>query len=297
MQVGVFDFWNSLTDTVEIAERAEALGYSRLWLAEHLIGGIDCSALLPLSLLAAVTNTIRVGTAGVQIRFHNPMLVARGFRFLESYFPGRIDAGFCAGGGPGDKVLQRFDREPPPGDNGFLERGAAFLEDLRAYEPCPSAWTVGNGLRSAQLAGREGTCFAYSVAHQYVPNPGDGEPAITAEYRSTFVARPEQPEPRACLVVAVACADSESDARRFLEFPYRDAIVHVSAVGTAGACRARVDELARFHGADEVVLLARSPELATTLRAYELLAEAFELEPTPADAVPAPMPDEIPQTT
>ncbi|MCC6129229.1 MAG: LLM class flavin-dependent oxidoreductase [Acidobacteria bacterium] len=282
-KLGVFDFWDDFHATIEVAERVEALGFARYWLAEHLAGS-DCSAQLPLALLAGLTSSIRIGTAGVQIRFQNPITAARGFRFLESLFPGRIDAGFCAGGGSAETSVSRYEAPVASGVDAFTTRAAALLAEMRERGPVPSSWAMGNGLRTAAFAAREGIAFAYSVAHQYTPDPGDGDPSIIAAYKAQFVPRPELPAPLSCLTVAVSCAETEDEARRFMQLPYPAATFHVSAIGTGEMCREKIERLTRLHGADEVVVIARSPDLSTTITSYELLARAFELPPRPAAA-------------
>src|SRR6201984_298264 len=127
-------FHNSLA----LAQRAEALGYKRFWLAEHHnIHGVACSATSVLiGYVANGTSTIRVGSGGIMLPNHAPLAIAEQFGTLESLFPGRIDLGLGRAPG-GDSAAARALR------HSFHSTGDDFpelLEELRQYlgQPRPS---------------------------------------------------------------------------------------------------------------------------------------------------------------
>src|SRR5262245_30701602 len=94
IRLGVLDCWNQVGDTIALAETADRLGFSRYWLTEHQP---QPNPQMLAALVAGVTQNLRVGTAGILLNFHAPLAMAQQFLLLEHAFPGRIDAGFCAG--------------------------------------------------------------------------------------------------------------------------------------------------------------------------------------------------------
>src|SRR5262245_62074995 len=95
VKFGVLDFGLSLRATLELAPAVEALGYTYYWLGEH---PPQPSPINLAAVVAGLTERIRVGTAGILLNFYSPLKAATDFHLLEALYPGRIDAGFCAGG-------------------------------------------------------------------------------------------------------------------------------------------------------------------------------------------------------
>ncbi|MFE9175786.1 LLM class flavin-dependent oxidoreductase [Streptomyces sp. NPDC007126] len=126
----------ALRDTVELAREAERLGYHRFWVAEHHgVPGVAGSA--PTVLAAAVagaTRTIRVGTGGVMLPNHRPLVVAEQFGVLESLFPGRIDMGLGRSVGFTDGVRRALGREKDDAED-FDAQLAELLGWFRGTSP------------------------------------------------------------------------------------------------------------------------------------------------------------------
>lgn len=103
----------ALRDTVRLAQEAEALGYHRFWVSEHhSVPGVAGSAPTVLAAaIAAATATIRVGTGGVMLPNHQPLVVAEQFGVLESLFPGRIDMGLGRSVGFTDGIRSALGRD------------------------------------------------------------------------------------------------------------------------------------------------------------------------------------------
>jgi len=211
-------FGNSLA----LAQHAERLGYKRFWLAEHHnIGGVACSATSVLiGFIANGTSKIRVGSGGIMLPNHAPLMIAEQFGTLESLFPGRIDLGLGRAPG-GDSAAARALRGTGhfSGDD-FPE----LVEELRRYlaEPQPSQrvhaypgegtnvpiWLLGSSDFSARLAGTLGLPFAFAAHFQ----PGPLLPALRI-YRESFRAAEVLERPYVMVGVPIIVADSDEEAQ------------------------------------------------------------------------------------
>jgi luciferase family oxidoreductase group 1 len=222
----------SLRNSLDLARLADGLGYTRYWVAEHHnLPSIASSAPdIMIGQIAAATARMRVGSGGVMLPNHAPLMVAERFKVLEALFPGRIDLGL--GRAPGtdpvtsyalrrrqdaggdDDLLQRFQELVLFGSNGFPE-GHPF-RSVRAMPQdvaLPPIWLLGSSGYSAQLAAMVGA--GYSFAHHFA----DHDPvAAMLSYRDQF--KPAAGDsmaratPYAILACAVVCADSDAEAER-----------------------------------------------------------------------------------
>ncbi len=225
----------ALRHTTELARRAEGLGYRRFWVAEHHnMPAIASSApAVLIAHLAAATSAIRVGSGGVMLPNHAPLVVAEQFGTLEALHPGRIDLGI--GRAPGTDQLtalalrrtmeglsaERFPQELL-GLIGFFTGGDApapppahlpvplhpRLTATPGLGDMPAIWLLGSSGYSAQLAGLLGLPFSF--AHHF--SPANTLPAL-ALYRENF--RPSQwlERPHAMVAVSAICADTDERAR------------------------------------------------------------------------------------
>jgi luciferase family oxidoreductase group 1 len=116
---------------VELARHVEQLGYKRYWVAEHhSIQGLACSATpVLIGHIAAATKKIRVGSGGVMLPNHAPLVVAEQFGTLESMYPGRIDLGLGRAPGGDFQTMRALRRSLVPGGDDF----PALVEELRTY--------------------------------------------------------------------------------------------------------------------------------------------------------------------
>jgi luciferase family oxidoreductase group 1 len=211
-------FRNSRT----LAQQAESLGYKRFWLAEHHnIPGVACSATSVLiGYIANATSKIRVGSGGIMLPNHAPLVIAEQFGTLESLFPGRIDLGLGRAPGGDSAATRALRRSLHSTGDDFPE----LVEELRQYlgEPRPSQrvhaypgegtdvaiFLLGSSDFSARLAGQLGLPFAFAAHFQ----PGPLLPALQI-YRSTF--RPSQvlDRPYAMVGIPILVADSDEQAQ------------------------------------------------------------------------------------
>src|SRR5215211_3849186 len=167
---------DSFRNTLELARRAEALGYERFWLAEHHnMRGIASSATAVLiGHVAGGTKTIRVGSGGVMLPNHAPLVIAEQFGTLASLYPGRIDLGL--GRAPGTDMLtaRALRRDLQSSSENFpqdvLELQAYFAEPQPGQAICAvpgmglhvPIWILGSSLFGAQLAAAYGLPFAFA---------------------------------------------------------------------------------------------------------------------------------------
>lgn len=223
----------ALYASTELARSAEAWGYHRYWVAEHhgMPGIASSSPAVLLAHLAAATSTIRLGSGGVMLPNHAPLVIAEQFGTLYALHPGRIDLGL--GRAPGTdpataRALRRGDGLETADDFPLqLSELTRFLDDDfppgHPYERLhavpgeasapgcgrPPIWLLGSSGFSAQLAGRLGLPFAF--AHHF-----SGQNTIPALdlYRQTFRPSEVLDEPYALIGVGTIAADTEAQARR-----------------------------------------------------------------------------------
>jgi luciferase family oxidoreductase group 1 len=217
-----------------LAQAADELGYRRYWVAEHHNMPAVASTNPPviIAMLAAATSRIRVGSGGVMLPNHAPLVVAEQFALLEAAYPGRIDLGI--GRAPGTDPLTRYVLRGSSAESAdeAVTRFPDYVDDIRTLmstegvelqigprrqplRATPSArsvaemWLLGSSDYSARLAAEKG--LPYVFAHHF---SGEGTGAALELYRSTYQPSPEHPEPRTFLTVNAVVAETEEEARR-----------------------------------------------------------------------------------
>src|SRR6476619_3268495 len=215
----------ALRNSLDLARLGDELGFTRYWVAEHHnLPSIASSAPeIMIGQIAAITTRIRVGSGGVMLPNHAPLMVAERFKVLEALFPGRIDLGL--GRAPGTDPVTSYAlrrRQDAGGDDDFLERlqelllfeSTAFPEghpfrSVRAMPQdvaLPPIWLLGSSGYSAQLAAVLSAGFSF--AHHFA----DHDPvAAMLSYRDQFKPSPARQAPYAILACAAVCADSEAE--------------------------------------------------------------------------------------
>jgi luciferase family oxidoreductase group 1 len=209
----------TLRATVELAQQVEELGYKRFWVSEHhSVPGVVGSA--PTVLAAAVaarTDRIRVGTGGVMLPNHQPLVVAEQFGVLESLYPGRIDMGLGRSVGFTNGVRRALGVDKDAAED-FISQ----VQELLAYLAGTSTDQVharpGEGLHIPPfvLAVGEGTTIAASLGLPVVLAARSDSAALLEDYRSTFRPSAWASEPYVILAVTAAIADSTEAARQLL---------------------------------------------------------------------------------
>ena len=305
------DAARALRDTVSFAREAEALGYQRFWVSEHHgVPGVAGSAPTVLAAaVAAATSRIRVGTGGVMLPNHRPLVVAEQFGVLESLFPGRIDMGLGRSVGFTDgvrKALGHGKEAAGAFDEQLTELLGWFTGTQRAH-PRVHAWPA-EGLRPAPflLAVGSGADLAAAQGLPLVIGGVRGEDAMLRavdRYRAAFRPSPWAARPYVVLSGTVAVAADGERARRLLAseawstawsrthgvFPPLAPYASIAARTMTGPERDRFDEAmtGHVHGApDEVAkslesLLTRSAadEFLVTTSTYDRaeLLESYRL--------------------
>src|SRR5258707_1691589 len=206
----------SLRNSLDLARLADRLGFTRYWVAEHHnLASIASSAPeIMIGQIAAATARIRVGSGGVMLPNHAPLMVAERFKVLEALFPGRIDLGL--GRAPGTDPVTSYAlrrRQDAGGDDDFLERFQELLlfesnafpaghpfRSVRAMPQdvaLPPIWLLGSSGYSAQLAAMVGVGFSF--AHHFADHVAI---AAMLSYRDRF----KPSSPRATPNATLACA-------------------------------------------------------------------------------------------
>ncbi len=237
--------------SVDLAQHVEEWGYQRYWLAEHhSIAGLACSATAVLiGHVAAATKTIRVGSGGVMLPNHAPLVVAEQFGTLEALYPGRIDLGLGRAPGGDFATMRALRRDLHQSGDDF----PALLEELRTYlgpeKPGQAVKAIpgqgsnvpitllGSSGFSAQLAAMLGLPFAFAAhfAPEYL--------YVAAQmYRERFQPSAVLSRPHLMVGVQVIAAETDAAARRLFTTPAAafSAIDPQSAGGVATS--------GRFHG-------------------------------------------------
>ncbi len=216
----------ALRNSLDLAKLCDRLGYIRYWVAEHHnLPSIASSAPdIMIGQIAAVTEHMRIGSGGVMLPNHAPLMVAERFKVLESLFPGRIDLGL--GRAPGtDPVTSYALRRRQDMADDFLERfqelilfeTKAFPEghpfrNVRAMPSdtvLPPIWLLGSSDYSAQLAAHVGCGFSF--AHHF-SELDPAEPMLA--YRNQFKPSAMLAQPYSILGCAAVCADTDAEADR-----------------------------------------------------------------------------------
>ncbi|MFI5683483.1 LLM class flavin-dependent oxidoreductase [Streptomyces sp. NPDC051636] len=212
----------ALRDTVALARELEALGYHRFWVSEHHgVPGVAGSAPTVLAAaVAAATRTIRVGTGGVMLPNHQPLVVAEQFGVLESLFPGRIDMGLGRSVGFTDGVRRALGR-----DKGDAEDFAARLRELLGW----FAGTSPSGVRARPAEGLRVPPFVLALGEGAGIAARAGLPMVIGDlrgrermlrgidhYRAHFQPSPWAAEPYVVVSGTVAVAATPEAARRLL---------------------------------------------------------------------------------
>ncbi|MDP9170134.1 MAG: LLM class flavin-dependent oxidoreductase, partial [Acidobacteriota bacterium] len=209
--------------TVDLARHVERWGFRRFWLAEHHgIAGLACSATAVLiGHVASGTNSIRVGSGGVMLPNHAPLVVAEQFGTLDALYPGRIDLGLGRAPGGDFHTMRALRRETAQTGEDF----PALLEELQTYlgpgkpgqlvKAFPGQGSqvpitlLGSSDFSAQLAADQGLPFAFAAhfAPAYLYQ-------ASRLYRERFRAANRQTQPHLIVAVAVIAGESDAAARR-----------------------------------------------------------------------------------
>jgi luciferase family oxidoreductase group 1 len=313
---------DALRNTLDLARHAEELGYRRFWLAEHhnMSGIASAATVVVIGHVAAGTRRIRVGSGGIMLPNHAPLVVAEQFGTLATLFPDRIDLGL--GRAPGtDMITARALRrdlatsaEQFPQD--VMELQAYFAPAVagQTVRAIPGEglrvplWILGSSLFGAHLAAALGLPFAF--ASHFAPDALI--PALQI-YRTRFKPSHQLQQPYAMVAANIVAADSDTEAR-YLFTSLQQAFLRLrrgepgplpapvqsidqvadaaeraglqqalkySFVGSASTVEAGVREFLAQTGADELIISGHIHDHQARLRSFELAAQVRDaLGPT-----------------
>ena len=231
----------SLKNTLDLAQYAERWGYTRYWLAEHhnMPGIASAATAVVIGHVAGGTKSIRVGSGGIMLPNHSPLVIAEQFGTLESLFPGRIDLGLGRAPGTDQMTARALRRDVASAAESFPDDVVELQALLAPPQPgqrlnaVPGAgtevplWILGSSLFGAQLAAVLG--LPYAFASHFAPDALI--PALDI-YRRRFQPSAQLERPYAMPALQVVAADSDAEARRlFTSTQQAFANIHRNARG------------------------------------------------------------------
>ena len=302
----------ALRNSRDLAQHAERFGYRRFWLAEHhnAVGIASAATAVVIAHVADGTSTIRVGSGGVMLPNHAPIVIAEQFGTLAELYPDRIDLGLGRAPGTDQLTVRALRRDASaadtfPQDVLELQRYLAEPQPGQAVRATPGAgtkvplWILGSSLYGAQLAGMLG--LPYAFASHFAP---DALLPALAAYRETFEPSEQLQAPHTMVAANVVAADTDDEAQHLftsvqqsftnifrgtrgkLPPPIDDiesywspfererasAMLARSFVGAPETVRAGLETFAAETGADELIVASAIHDHEKRVRSYELLA-------------------------
>jgi luciferase family oxidoreductase group 1 len=308
-------------NTVDLARHAERWGFTRFWIAEHhnMPGIASAATSILIGHVAAQTSTIRVGSGGVMLPNHAPLVIAEQFGTLETLYPGRIDLGL--GRAPGSDELAARALRYDTAEENFPGQVAELLAYLAPAGPgqrliaFPGAgtnvpvWLLGSSTYSAKLAATVGLPFAF--ASHFAP-------ALLMEaldaYRTGFTPSQYLERPYVMVGVPLVAAETDAEARRlatssiqrqvklirrqpiFVPPPVEsmegmwseaekflvDSRMAIAAIGGPETVRQKIARILKETGADELIFTSDLYDHALRLRSFEIAAETISLNLSPS---------------
>ena len=302
---------DALCNTLDLAQHAEKWGFHRYWLAEHhnMKGIASAATSVVIGYVAGGTSTIRVGSGGIMLPNHAPLVIAEQFGTLESLYPNRIDLGI--GRAPGsDQITARALRRNLGSDGDTFPRdllelqsyfhGTARVNAVPGNGLVVPIYLLGSSDFSAQVAAELGLPFAF--ASHFAP---DYLFAALDIYRRNFKPSQTLQKPYVIVGANVFAADSDDEAQRLFtslqqqflnlvrgtpgqlpppvddmstrlsapEAAHLERMTRISAIGAPDTVRARLQLIARETGADEILATAQIFDHAARLHSFEILSE------------------------
>jgi len=303
---------DALRNSLDLARHVERLGFHRYWLAEHhnMPGIASAATAVAIGHVAAGTSTIRVGSGGIMLPNHAPLMVAEAFGTLAALYPGRIDLGL--GRAPGtDQATMRALRRYMGAVDSFAQDVVELQAWFKPAQPGQTVravpgegqdvplWLLGSSTYSAQLAAALGLPFAFA-AHFAPDHLMD---AVTL-YRRHFKPSEALAAPYLMICIGVCAAQTDAEATRlssstqqqFLALrrgnpgllpPPVDDITQIaspaelaglahtfrySAVGSPETVRRKIESVLTLTGADEIMAASQVHDHSARVQSYEILA-------------------------
>src|SRR5215213_361670 len=247
----------ALRKSLDLAQHAEAFGYKRYWVAEHhnMTAIASAATSVVIGYLAGGTSTMRIGSGGIMLPNHSPLVIAEQFGTLESLYPGRIDLGLGRAPGTDQRTLRALRRDPARADD-FPEDVLELMLLLRDPKPgqpvraVPGAgtnvpmWILGSSTFGAELAAALG--LPYAFASHFAP---DALLEALEIYRRRFKPSKQLDRPYAMVGVNVVAADTDDEARHLFTTIQQSFTNLVR--GTGGKLQAPIDDIEDYWTAAE----------------------------------------------
>ena len=310
------DAARSFLNTLELARHAERWGYNRFWLAEHdgMPGIASAATAVLIGHVAGGTSTIRVGSGGIMLPNHAPLVIAEQFGTLESLFPGRIDLGLGRAPGSDQLTARALRRNLDTNPNQFPQDVVELMDyfsaaQRHAVRAVPGAglsvpiWILGSSLFGAQVAATLG--LPYSFASHFAP---EQLMQAIALYRSTFKPSAQLAKPYVMLGYNVFAADTDEEAQfqatsmqqafvnlrsgrpKPLQQPVKgyldsiaphqrdvlDEILSCAAIGSPATVKHSLQDFIEQTGADELIIASLIFDHDARLRSYQITAEVHK---------------------
>jgi luciferase family oxidoreductase group 1 len=303
----------ALHDSLDLARHAERLGFTRYWVAEHhnMTGIASAATSVVLGYLAGGTSTIRLGSGGIMLPNHSPLVIAEQFGTLESLYPGRIDVGLGRAPGTDQRTVLALRRNPEqadrfPQDVVELQALLGEVQPGQRVQAFPGGgtriplWILGSSTFGAQLAAILG--LPYAFASHFAP---DALLDALAIYRERFQPSAQLEKPHAMVGLPVIVAETDAEARRLftssqqsftnlhrgmpgplpppiddidsywtpMEKLQASRMQRYAVVGSPETVRQGLELVIEQTKADEVMVVSAIYDHAARVRSYELLAE------------------------
>ncbi len=306
---------DALRNSLDVAQHAENWGYTRYWVAEHhnMTGNASSATAVLVGYIAAGTKTIRVGSGGVMLPNHAPLVIAEQFGTLASIYPGRIELGLGRAPGTDQMTARALRRDLLGSDDRFpqdvreLQHYFGPIQEGQAVRAIPGAdtevpiWILGSSLYGAQLAAHFG--LPYAFASHFAPEQLlDAMPT----YREMFKPSDKLAKPYSAFLMNVVAADTDEEASHLFTTLQQNVIrmrrntrgqlpppidnlddfcephekvtathaLRCSAVGSLQTVRSEMQRWLDLTGANEIIITGQIFDHQARLRSFEIAAEA-----------------------
>ena len=307
----------ALRKSLDLARHAEAFGYKRYWVAEHhnMTGIASAATSVVIGYPASGTSTIRVGSGGIMLPNHSPLVIAEQFGTLESLYPGRIDLGLGRAPGTDPRTVRALRRDLTgadtfPADVLELQVLLAPAKSGQSVRAVPGAgtevpiWILGSSTFGAELAAELG--LPYAFAAHFAP---DALLAALDIYRKRFKPSKQLDHPYGMVGVSVVAADTDEEASRLFttvqqsftnlvrgaggklqapidnideywtpaEKDHASRMLRYAIVGSAETVRTKLEEFVGLTNPDELMIVTSIYDHSARIRSYEIVARIARL--------------------
>lgn len=312
-----FTAGDALRNSLDVAQHAEKWGYTRYWVAEHhnMTGNASSAPAVLLGYLAAGTRRIRLGSGGVMLPNHAPLVIAEQFGTLASIYPGRIELGLGRAPGTDQRTARALRRDLLGSEDHFpqdireLQHYFGPIQEGQAVKAIPGAntevpiWILGSSLYGAQLAAHFG--LPYAFASHFAPDQLMDAMRI---YRELFKPSDKLDKPYSAFVMNVVAADTDEEAQYLFTTLQQNVIrmhrntrgqlpppivdlddfcephekmsaahtLQVSAVGSPETINKTMRHWLDLTGADELIVTGQIFDHRARLKSFEIAAQAAQ---------------------